>query len=163
MVLACAAFPTRAQAIEVMCENEIGGSCTISNDPYPTLDCTCDGTFVGGTTGGSENPWADFTEAELLEVCRDSLPTDCSVIDSSTGAGTGAGTGGETDVETGPVGSSNPSTDPSGPDSGDTAASDSGNKDDSTADKGCSVHGHAPQSALLIVPVLWRMRRRRRG
>lgn len=159
--LVCAALglllaPTRAWAIEVMCQNDMGGSCTVSNDPSPMFDCTCDGAPAGGTTGGSMNPWADYTEAELLEVCNDSLPTDCAGLETTAGTG-----GGDTDPGTGPVSEStpdsDPSTDPSGP--GESGESPNDSDGGSSKSKGCAVAGHAPVAAVLLVPVLWWRRR----
>lgn len=155
MMVGLALVPSSARAIQVMCSNDAGAECTVNNDPEATIECTCDDAPAGTTTGGSENPWADYTEAELLEVCNDNLPTDCSSLETSGGGGD-EGTGGTGAVsETTPDSDTNAGTDPSDPgsDTGDTG-------DDDDDDKGCSVAGGSPAAtALLVLPLLWRRRR----
>ena len=152
--------PSPARAIEVMCQNEQGGACTLSNDPEQIYECTCEGEFIEGTTGGSMNPWADLDEAELLEICEASLPAECPAGGSTTTGGTGNAD------ETGPV-----TTDPSGPNSATSPDSDtnpvsesSGGQDDGDDDdddKGCSVGGRARTApAWLAVLALGAWRRR---
>jgi hypothetical protein len=160
VVLGLAGAPSTAHAIEVMCENEAGVMCTIDG-AAGTYDCTCEGAPVGGTTGGSENPWADLDEAELMAACEDLLPPECAVGESSGGSS-------DTDVGTGPA-TTTPDTngtDPSGPasDTGEneTNAGTSGEgtgDDDDDDDKGCTIGGHAGAPVLAMLAVLgWRRR-----
>jgi MYXO-CTERM domain-containing protein len=59
-----------AMAIEVMCSNEFG-ECTVSNDGFDEIECTCaDGGGLGGTGG---DQYFGLTDAELLEICLDQL------------------------------------------------------------------------------------------
>ena len=147
--------PSTASAIEVMCQNEMGVTCTLSNDPEQSYECTCDGELIEGTTGGSMNPWADFTEVELLDTCYDVLPDECPTGDSTTSADSGGSEG------TGPVTGTpdtNPTTDPSG------GESSGGESDDDDDDKGCSIgtreHALSPWLAVLVA-CAWRRRGRR--
>ncbi len=158
MGLGLALVPSSARAIQVMCSNDAGGACTVNNDPEATVDCTCDDAPAGTTTGGSENPWADYTEAELLEVCNDSLPVDCSSLETSGGGDEGTGGTGAAS-ETTPDSDTNVTTDPS---DGANESSDTGDDDDDDDDddKGCNVAGASPAAtALLVLPLLWRRRR----
>lgn len=162
-VLALALVPSTARAIEVMCNNEAGVMCTLDG-AAGTYDCTCDGAPVGGTTGSSENPWADLDEAALMDACMDLLPADCSI-------GETGGSGGDEAEGTGPVSSTTPDTngtDPSGPNSdtqesasaGDSSGGESDDDDDD--DKGCTIGGHAGAPALALL-VLFAGRRRVRS
>ncbi|MBL8943244.1 MAG: hypothetical protein JNK45_08865 [Myxococcales bacterium] len=155
MGLGLALVPSSARAIQVMCSNDAGAACTVNNDPSATVDCTCDDAPAGTTTGSSENPWADYTEAELLEVCNDNLPVDCSFLETSGGGDEGTGGTGAAS-ETTPDSDTNVTTDPTaaGSDSSDTG------DDDEDGDKGCNVAGASPAAtALLVLPLLWRRRR----
>jgi hypothetical protein len=126
------------------------------------FDCTCDGAPAGGTTGGSENPWADYDEAELLAACEELLAMTTCGGDSTTGGG-----GSDEVGDTGPatITDSSPTTDPSGPegetmpesDDGSSGSGDDGEDDD---DKGCRVGNRgavSPWLALLLVTA-WRRR-----
>lgn len=156
MGLGLALVPSSARAIQVMCSNDAGAACTVNNDPSATVDCTCDDAPAGTTTGSSENPWADYTEAELLEVCNDNLPVDCSSLETSGGGDEGTGGTGAAS-ETTPDSDSNATADPT------AAGSDTGEDDedgDKDEDKGCNVAGASPAAtALLVLPLLWRRRR----
>ena len=162
-VLVLALAPSTARAIEVMCNNEAGVVCTVDG-AAGTYDCMCEGTPLGGTTGGSENPWAELDEAELMDACMDLLPAECALGESTGG-------GSDTDVGTGPA-TTTPDTngtDPSGPMSdtneNETNAGTSGegtgghDDDDDDDDKGCTIGGHAGAPALAVLVVLgWRRR-----
>jgi hypothetical protein len=157
-VLVLALAPSTARAIEVMCNNEAGVVCTVDG-AAGTFDCMCEGTPLAGTTGGSENPWAELDEAELMDACMDLLPAECALGESTGG-------GSDTDAGTGPV-TTTPDTngtDPSGPVS-DTNESSPGessggeSEPDDDDDKGCTIGGHAGAPALAILVVLgWRRR-----
>jgi MYXO-CTERM domain-containing protein len=58
-----------AAAIEVMCSNALG-ECTVSNDGFDEIECTCDGGGFGGTGG---DQYGGLDEAALLEICLDQL------------------------------------------------------------------------------------------
>ncbi len=159
-VLGLALVPSTARAIEVMCNNEAGVVCTLDG-AAGTYECMCEGTPLGGTTGGSENPWADLDEAELMNACMELLPAECALGESTGGGGDESG-------GTGPV-TTTPDTngtDPSGPNSDtqesspgtDSGASD-GSDDDDDDDKGCAIGGHASVPALALLALLgWRRR-----
>ncbi len=93
--------PTAAHAIEVECSSEDGSSCTVDNDPFDSVTCTCADLGGTGTSGGSA--WAGFDEEMLLEVCESQLSI-CEGVDTegeptTTSAGT-IGTEGTTVGET---------------------------------------------------------------
>ncbi|MEM6293693.1 MAG: MYXO-CTERM sorting domain-containing protein [Myxococcota bacterium] len=70
-LLAVGSTPLTAHALEVECSLEDGSICTVSNDPFDSIECTCADESGGGTSGGED--WADFDEAALLEVCEAEL------------------------------------------------------------------------------------------
>ncbi len=61
-----------ALAIEVMCQGPFG-TCSVSNDGFDEVDCTCEGSGFGSTGG---NEYAGLTEEELMAACLDFL-ADC--------------------------------------------------------------------------------------
>lgn len=156
---------TQAWAIEVMCSDG-PAACSISNDPFPEFECSCNGAPSSGSTGASENPWADLSEAELTEACEMMLPDACPAGDTDIGTSGGNAT----DAGTGPVGES-ASDSNSGPDTGDPgsgsvtdSSTDSGtddSNDNDDDDKGCSVTAARPSSGALLLLVLGLSSRRR--
>jgi MYXO-CTERM domain-containing protein len=58
-----------AAAIEVMCMSPVG-ECTVSNDGFDSVECSCEDVGFGGT-GGDEYQGLD--EAALMEICLDQL------------------------------------------------------------------------------------------
>lgn len=147
-----------ASAAEVMCSDG-PAACTIQNDPGPYFECSCDGAPSSGGTGSSENPWADFTEAELMEVCQMSLPDACPAGDTDVGSGGGD----PTDGGTGPVGGTG---DNAGESKGSDPGSGSATEGESTeeeSDKSCAVTGtRPPVVSLLLIVGAGLCRRRRR-
>jgi MYXO-CTERM domain-containing protein len=100
--------PRPAMAVEVMCSNMFG-DCSVSNDGFDEIECTCGGGGFGGTGG---NDYVGLNEMELMEVCLGYLK-DCEDM------------GGETDVgDWGESGSED--TGDWGEESGDWGSEDSG-------------------------------------
>jgi hypothetical protein len=81
------AVPSSVWAIETQCQ-DTNGSCTVSNDPVDSIDCTCEELGGGVTSGG--NQWEDFDLDQLHAICEMELADLCSF-----------GTGGDSESTTG--------------------------------------------------------------
>ena len=96
------AAPLTAHAIEVECSTKDGSTCTVSNDPFDSVNCNCaDGPGLG--TSGA-NTWEGFDEEMLTEVCEAQLDScnfgDTEFGPTTTSAGTFGTDSGTTDGDT---------------------------------------------------------------
>lgn len=88
------AIPSTAHAITVECENDFG-SCSVSNDVFDQIECTCS-DFGGGVSSGGDQ-YAGLTKYELLDICAIEL----SLCDSFGGDDFGgSSTSGFVDTDT---------------------------------------------------------------
>ncbi|MEZ4428577.1 MAG: MYXO-CTERM sorting domain-containing protein [Nannocystaceae bacterium] len=67
VAVATLSVPGVARAIVVECAND-HGSCTVSNDPFDEISCTC-GDEAGTVTTGVDS-WNGYTEEQLQEACE---------------------------------------------------------------------------------------------
>ncbi|MCX4244971.1 MYXO-CTERM sorting domain-containing protein [Paraliomyxa miuraensis] len=68
------AAPRLAAAATANCMSA-DGMCSVSNDGFDWIDCTCADGSGGG--GGGGNMWAGLTEMELQPICEDQLANFC--------------------------------------------------------------------------------------
>lgn len=128
-------FPLAAQAIEVECELKDGSTCTVRNDPDDFASCACADDSSTGGSGGDD--WADFDEAQLLEICLSEIAF-CESMDTDGGTGgMSTSTSGTTVDPTGAMDTGDDSTADGGSTDGpgSTGGGTSGDESSSTGDK----------------------------
>lgn len=72
----------------VTCTTDLG-SCTVNNDGFDSVSCSCDGGAGDGGTGGG-NAWAGLSEEELMDVCLEQVDSFCD-FEETQGEGTSTG------------------------------------------------------------------------
>ncbi|MBX7081096.1 MAG: hypothetical protein K1X88_17985 [Nannocystaceae bacterium] len=122
-MVALLGFARPAHAIEVACRT-MDGSCTVSNDPFDSISCSCNDT--GGDESSGGDMWADLTEDELMEICLAEVAFCGAGGSGSTSVGTSVGTVGTDTGGSSSVGAESSTTAPPDTDSGTTAASETG-------------------------------------
>lgn len=82
----------------VTCTTDLG-SCTVNNEGFDSVSCSCEGGSGDGGTGGG-NAWAGLSEEQLMEVCLEQVDSFCQ-FEGTGGEATSTGGDATTGADTG--------------------------------------------------------------